>query len=188
MRAREGGVPARHHGWRRASAVKGRDGADGGGAPLATLSEDRGQAAVELALLLPAMVVVALVIINIGRFVECCARFDRAAPDMALAHGASPAGEQDAASATGQVKAAIEQAMGDPSLEVEVRVEPLDFGEAGLLPALSPGRVRFVCSMAMRPVPSSLSIAGVSARVPPILRHECSVVVDVGTVGSSVGG
>ena len=90
------------------------------------LPEERGQAVVELACVVPVVLACALVAVNLGVYIERCARFDRVAPDMVLAHGIAPADEQDASSAVRQVREAVEEAMGDPGLEVDVRVERLD--------------------------------------------------------------
>lgn len=150
------------------------------------LREERGQAVVELACVVPVVLACALVAVNLGVYIERCARFDRVAPDMVLAHGVAPVDEQDASSAVRQVREAVEEAMGDPDLEVDVRVERLDPEEDGLLPALSPGRVRFVCSMGFRPRPSTFSVAGASWTAPALLIHERSLVVDVGTIAGGV--
>lgn len=136
----------------------------------------------ELACLVPVVVVVALVAANAAWFANLCARFDRVALDMALAHGVSPAGEQDAASAASQVKAAIESAMDADDLEISVAVEHLD-GLGSHVLSISPARVKFVCTMAYRPHPSSFSIAGASYTLPAFATHSRSVVVDAGAIG-----
>ncbi len=148
--------------------------------------EERGQAVVELACVVPVVLACALIVVNLGVYLERCSRFDRAAPDMVLAHGVSPAQEQNAASAVAQVRDALVFAMDDEDLEIDVRMERLDAEESGLFPSLSPGRVRFVCSMGFRPRPSTLSVAGVAWTAPALLVHERSLVVDVGTVAGGV--
>ncbi|MDJ1121800.1 hypothetical protein QJ043_06930 [Olsenella sp. YH-ols2217] len=149
-------------------------------------AEERGQAVVELAALLPVVLVVALVAINLGRFLELSARFDRVSLDAALAHGAAPAGEQDAQSACEQAREAIVQALDADDAEVEVRAERLDPVEDGLL-AFVPGRVRFVCTLRYRPRPQGFSVAGVPLGAPVALEHTREVVVDVGSVGLGLG-
>ena len=71
------------------------------------LREERGQAVVELACVVPVVLACALVAVNLGVYIERCARFDRVAPDMVLAHGIAPADEQDASSAVRQVREAV---------------------------------------------------------------------------------
>lgn len=150
------------------------------------LREDLGQAAVELAVVIPVVLVVALIIINLGFFLYACAAFDRIAPDTALAYGSAPAGEQDAASATGQIKEAIERALDLPQVEVQVSAEPIDWTQSGLITSLAPGRIKFVCTLSYRPIPSAFSIAGSSFVAPWALEHRCIAVVDAGAVGFGV--
>ena len=83
---------------------------------------ERGQMAVELAVVLPVCIVVALVVFNLCRFVEACATFDRVAPDAVIAQGVSPAGEQSSLSAAGQVRSSIQSALDMSSCEVTVQV------------------------------------------------------------------
>ena len=49
---------------------------------------------VELAVVVPVTIVVALIVLNLMWFVDACAAFDQAALDAVVAHGVSPAGEQ----------------------------------------------------------------------------------------------
>ena len=56
-------------------------------------AEDRAQAAVEMAVVAPVMLVLALIVYNVMMFVSATARFDRVAPDVVLAHGVAPAGD-----------------------------------------------------------------------------------------------
>ena len=56
-------------------------------------AEDRAQATVEMAVVAPVMLVLALIVYNVMMFVSATARFDRVAPDVVLAHGLAPAGD-----------------------------------------------------------------------------------------------
>ena len=150
------------------------------------LQDESGQAIAELAVVIPVVLVVALTVINLGFYLYACAAFDRIAPDMALAYGSAPAGEQDAASATRQIQEAIEDALNLPQVEVQVSAEPLDWAQSGLAASLAPGRIRFVCTLSYRPIPSAFSIAGSAFVAPWVLEHRCSAVVDAGTVGFGV--
>ena len=63
--------------------------------------EEGAQATVELAVVAPVLVVLALISYNMMVFVSATARFDRVAPDIVLAHGSSPpASESDAGAGT----------------------------------------------------------------------------------------
>lgn len=134
--------------------------------------------AVELAVLMPVVVVVALVIFNLGRFVELCAVFDRAAMDAVIAKGVSPQGSQSVVSAVDEVKVALSAAMYDHGrCEVAVEAQPASQGN-GTTFTTSPLLTRFTCSFVYRPWPSSLVLAGIRCNVPFALHHERSLVVD----------
>lgn len=70
-----------------------------------------GQMAVELAVLVPVVLVVALVGVNLMEFMALCARFDRACLDAVVSHGVSPAGEQSQVGAVDEVREALSLAM-----------------------------------------------------------------------------
>lgn len=140
----------------------------------------RGQMAVELAVLVPVIVVVALIVFNLCRFVEACAAFDRIAPDAVISHGVSPAGEQSALASAGSVKACIEKALASARCEVSVTVagaEPVAFGR-GLTFPVSPLLTTYTCTLNYHPWPGSFVIAGVPFSPPVTLRHVRTLVVD----------
>ena len=142
--------------------------------------DESGQMAVELAVLLPVVIAVALVAFNMVRFLQACAAFDRIAPDCVIAHGVSPAGEQSVGSACEEVRAAIEEGLSMPGCEVGVSAEDLvsvPRGQGVSFP-VSPLLTTFVCTLSYRPWPGSLSIAGVDLGAPALLRHERSITVD----------
>lgn len=156
-------------------AMRSREGAS---APhLRPLREQDGQMAVELAVLVPVVIVVALTVVNLMHFGELCSRFDRVAPDAVLAHGASPAGPPEGPQVVAAVRGAIESGMGDGPFEVEVRLEEGSTGSGGLID-LAAGSVRYVCILSYRPWPSSVEVAGVGYSAPAWVRHERSVTVD----------
>lgn len=104
--------------------------------------EERAQATVELAVVAPVLVVLALVSYNMMVFVSATARFDRVAPDIVLAHGSSPpASEPDTAAETWGVADAVagelERAMEGYEVEIEVEVSE---GGQGALRTLSGAR------------------------------------------------
>lgn len=139
---------------------------------------DSGQMAVELAVLVPVVVVAALVIVNVLRFTEACARFDRVALDAVVTQGVSPPGVTSDLAGVGQVKGAIEEAMGEMACELVVRAEDASTTSAGATIDLAAGTTRYVCGLGFRPWPSSAQIAGVGFELPIIAWHERSFVVD----------
>ena len=136
---------------------------------------------VELAVVAPVMIVVALVVWNLLQFMEACSRFDRVAPDVVLALAVSPAGT-DAASGdqAHQVAEAIRAAM--DGLDVDVEVETASAWQAGegttLGFSFAPHLTRYVCTMRFAPHPASIAIAGVDAGVPARLEHVRTFTVD----------
>ena len=137
-----------------------------------------GQMAVELACLMPTVLVVAIILFNLLRFVEACAVFDRVALDTVLTQGVAPVGEQSLVSSTEAVRLGIEAALSDmASCEIEVQASNFSESEgAGL--AVNPLLTRFDCTLKFYPWPSSFSIAGIDAGVPLALTHERSLIVD----------
>lgn len=148
------------------------------GLPSLLIAERRGQAAVELALLIPVIIATALIAFNVMRYAELCARFDRVAPDAVLAHGVSPAGASDALAGVDAVREAIQEGMGGMRCEVEVAAEDVGAPGSGSTFALAAGTCRFTCKLSYTPWPSSVSVAGVGFSLPAMATHERSVVVD----------
>lgn len=138
-----------------------------------------GQMTVELAVLTPVVIVVALTIVNLMGFVEACAAFDQAAPDAVVAHGVAPAGEQDETRAAAEVRSAIEELLGrEGRCEVEVRAEAVSVGSTSTGLVMSPLLTRYVCTLTYHPWPRLLRMPGVTYEAPLALRHECELVVD----------
>ena len=71
-----------------------------------------GQMTVELAVLVPVVIVVALVVVNLMEFVDACAAFDRLSLDEVIAEGVSPAGEQNMPASVAAVEDALRAALG----------------------------------------------------------------------------
>lgn len=144
------------------------------------LRNERGQMAVEMAVVVPVCIVVALIVFNISRFVEACASFDRIALDAVVSQGVSPPGEQSASAAAGQVQACIESALAMPNCEVSVGVSGASTPAAGrgLRFPVSPLLTTYTCTLRYRPWPHSFVIAGVPFSPPVALTHERTLTVD----------
>lgn len=142
------------------------------------VQEQDGQMAVELAVLMPVIIAVALVSINVLRFAELVARFDRVAPDAVLIQGVSPAGSSELGAGVSAIQEQIVSAMPDNSCEVTVRQQVVGAAGSGALVNLAAGTVRYTCTLTYIPWPTALSIAGVSFRLPFSITHERSLVVD----------
>lgn len=146
----------------------------------AGLWDDRaGQMTVELAVLTPVILVIALVALNLMGYVEACAAFDQASLDAVLAHGVAPSGEQSPERAVEEVSAALEEALGrEGRCEVEVRAEAVAERADGVSFVVSPLITRYVCTLTYHPWPRSLRLPGITLEAPLALRHERELVVD----------
>lgn len=56
------------------------------------LREERAQATVEIAVVTPVLLVLALIVYNVMIYASAVARFDRVVPDIVLAHAVAPSG------------------------------------------------------------------------------------------------
>ena len=144
------------------------------------LRDQRGQMAVEMAVVVPVCIVVALIVFNISRFVEACASFDRIALDAVISQGVSPPGEQSATAAASQVQACIESALAMPNCEVSVGATGASAHSSGkgLRFPVSPLLTTYTCTLRYRPWTHSFVICGVAFRPPVALTHERKLVVD----------
>ena len=140
-------------------------------------AQEEGQMVVEMAVVAPVMIVVAIVVLNLMWFLEAATRFDRLAPDVVMAVAVSPSG---GGSQEHAVAAALEQAMGCMrGVTVAVAAQTVwDDVSEGLGFTMAPHLTRYVCTMRYAPWPSGLSVAGVDAGVPVSLSHTKSFVVD----------
>lgn len=147
--------------------------------------EEGAQATVELAVVAPVLVVLALISYNMMVFVSATARFDRVAPDIVLAHGSSPpASESDAGVGTWGVADAVagelERAM--EGYEVEIEVEVSEGGRGGLdgsgvLRACGPAERRYLRER-YRPWASGGRLRVSNSVAPLFMEHERCVTID----------
>ncbi len=143
------------------------------------LTDGKGQMTVELAVLIPPAIIVALIVFNLMGFIDACAAFDRLSLDAVVAHGVAPSGTQTEATGASEVQAAIASALGrEGTCEVSVSVEDVDSGESSSAFVVSPLLRRFVCRLTYKPWPSSVRMPGITLDAPLALSHERSIVVD----------
>lgn len=137
-----------------------------------------GQMTVELAVLVPVVLVVALVGVNLMEFIALCSRFDRASLDAVTSQGVAPAGEQTQMAATEAVCQVLEEAMASDRCEVEVRAEPATDASTQASFTISPLLTRYVCTLRFVPWPCELRMPGISLSSPAVLVHSRELVVD----------
>ena len=142
------------------------------------IDERSGQMAVEMAVMMPVVIVMALVVFNLMRYIEVCALFDRVSFDAVVGEGVSPAGEQSAFASTDAVQREIEASLaGWDECQVQVSSTKLGDDPSSTL-TLTAMLTRYECVLRYTPWPSSLSIAGVSMGAPVALEHRRVLVVD----------
>lgn len=143
--------------------------------------ERHAQAVVEMAIVTPVLIVLALISCNLMIFAAAVARFDRVVPDIVLAHAVSPAGMTGAAGgedATATVAAQIERAMAGYDVEITVERSVGAGEDGGGMLALVGALHTYRCTMSYTPWPGSLSITGVNIGSPLALKHVCETVLD----------
>lgn len=138
----------------------------------------QGQMYVELACLLPVVIVVALIGYNLARYVNICAEFDQIAQDAVICHGVSPPGESTQADTTRAIQTALQNSFGqDVEISVERSGRTHVTGEKTTFSVI-PQLVSYECTLHFSPWPSSVSIAGVSYAAPRVLSHSTTLVID----------
>ena len=140
--------------------------------------DESGQMAVELAIVLPVLLVVMVIVLDCLAYLGECAKFDHVAAQVVLAQGASPAsGGYSNKKRAKAVKKALEQQFEDVATSVSVKVNA-----GGGVPLWRTGT--FTCTIRMAPWPfrsTSLSIFGL--RVPTALKHSYKLTVETYTPG-----
>lgn len=134
--------------------------------------DERGQMTIELAVMIPVLVAIAVIAVNAMLFFSECAAFDRLARNAVRVAAASPAYGEGSEQSCAAALAAVEEGMGIASkdyLEADVAVA----GE-------SSGQRRFRATLRFTPTLFGLglksSVFGVSL---PQLEHSTELVVDV---------
>ena len=137
-----------------------------------------GQMAVELAVVMPVLLVVAVIVFDALSFAGECARFDHIAAQAVLAQGASADRESYAVEArAGKIKEQIKNDMGAVASNVEVTAQ--SDSDVALWNTCT-----FTCVFEMAPWPfqsADFHIAGV--RIPTKLTHEYALTVEPYTPG-----
>lgn len=127
-----------------------------------------GQGTVELAVMLPVLLVVALIVVNACTFFSECAVFDRVARQAVRVYATSPGYGQGADQGRLKVLAALEKTFDASNEGVEVSVESAG-GQC----------VRYTATLTFAPTLFGLGLKSEVFGVPlSLLRHSASLVVD----------
>ena len=134
------------------------------------LRDERGQMAVELAVILPVILLVMVIVIDGMLFAGECVRFDHLAPQAIISLAASPAKDgYDAGARTAAIKSKLEADFAKRGCSVEVRSE--DAGAAFASMSV------YHCTFKFIPWPLSAS------HMPAALEHTCDFAIDPYTPG-----
>lgn len=138
----------------------------------------RGQMTVELAVVMPVVIVMVAAVVTILRYVACCATFDHVALDAVVAYGTSPSGSTLSDNACAEVRQAIQDALASDACEVQVSAtKAAQDGQPGHL-TINPLLVTYTCTLVYHPLFSSVSVAGATFASPVALTHERTLVID----------
>ena len=144
------------------------------------LNNKDGQMTVELAVLIPVVVVVALIAINLMEFIDACAAFDVLSSDTVISQAVSPSQGVDTGALCAQLEGDIASGLQrESSCSVSVRCEDQGLAEGSLTNCLLPHYVKYVCTLKFKPWPRNLNLPIVSYSAPLGLSHEKSIVVDM---------
>ena len=133
-----------------------------------TATDESGQMTVEMAVAMPALIVVAIIAVNACTFFYQCAVFDRVAHEAVRVYAASPAYGEDLGQACASVEQAVRSQLDDQNLDVSVAYAKVgaDFDEYRVTLGFQPT----LFGMGLRS-----EVFGVSM---PQLEHTTSYVVD----------
>lgn len=131
--------------------------------------DDAGQTTVELVVVLPVAIMMALVVVNALTFFGTCASFDRVTRQAICTYGAAPDADRGIDGVMAQVQQEIEAAVGSPNVSVAVQAQ----GQAL-------GLMRFTARLDYRPTLFGVQLRDrVFGLVLPPLTHEIELVVDM---------
>ncbi len=146
-------------------------------------ASDAGQMAVELVVVIPVVLILAMISVNLVAFMADCARFDRLSAEAVRVLGVSPGyGGYSAESCEQAIKEQLESSFSD-SDHIEIEVDSVERSQIGggeldgdgLLVSLIPSYREYTCTMEFTPPFFPSGIFGVEI---PSVSHSCSFVVD----------
>lgn len=146
----------------------------------AAAGERSAQATVEMAVVAPVLLVLALISYNLMVFLCAAARFDRVVPDIVIAQGVSPGADDDGnvvTDASSLIEEQLEAAMDGYDVEIEVSCEDGDSDDDTAFELIGALKT-YTCTMSYTPWPTSLTIAGIDLGAPVSLSHERTVTID----------
>lgn len=144
------------------------------------LEGNRGQMVVELAVVLPAVLALAIAAVNVCWYLEAAALFDRISLDSVIVRASSPSGDQKLSGVEGDVRQLIEMSMYTAKrTRVSVTSRSLGASPQGRAQfTLAPHLREYTCTMTYTAWPASFSVAGFAATPPFEVKKTKRIVVD----------
>lgn len=143
------------------------------------IRDTKGQMTVELAVLIPIVIVVALIVINLMEFIDACAVFDVVSSDTVIAQAASPAQNISASAMCSELESAIATALRrENTCSVSVCCEDRGVAEKSITSSFLPHYAKYICTLKFRPWPRALNLPIVSYSAPIELTHKKTIVID----------
>lgn len=90
--------------------------------------DECGQMTVELCIVFPVAIAIALIVVNAATFLGYCSQFDRVARNAIRVVAASPEGGQTKSDSINRIKNEIASSIGDPNVSCDVTVASDSFG------------------------------------------------------------
>ncbi len=146
-----------------------------------TIGDEKGQLAVEFALVAPVLILVALVIFSLARFIYLSNKFDSGCRQIIVVEGVSPMGVESEADLNERIRLKISNLFKEEG-GVEIMVESKPYNASGREGKIHVPQIRplkeYICTMAYTPIFSDLSFGYASSQSPLELIKEVVVVVD----------
>ena len=136
------------------------------------LNNQSGQMFVETAVVLPIVLVIALIVINLFKFANLCAKFDRISVEQTIMCGSSYS-QADSSDASEYIAQRIKSALQDDNCDIDVVLEAKD-GEMGNLVSVFQ---KYTATLKYKPWPHVIRLPLVSFDTPLYLVHTSSIVV-----------
>lgn len=139
-----------------------------------------GQMTVELACVLPVMIVLALILLNVMVFLNCSAEFERTALQAIVIHGEEAKSSSDLAQKARIIEELLSKVFENNervSFAVTIMPEKNSAGTFKLL-SLIPQLYRYECEMTYTPYPLKGLFGIVDYEAPLVLTQKVSLVVD----------
>ncbi len=145
------------------------------------MMDEKGQLAVEFALVAPILVLIGLVIFSLARFIYLANKFDSVCRQVIVVEGVAPVGSEGESDMNERIRFLIAERFDEESkVDIEVTSRPYSSGGLGNIlhiPQIRPLK-EYTCTMTYTPLFSDLRLGYASVRSPLEMTKEVKVIVD----------